>query len=557
MKRIFLTTALSATFPLIAQADDLLIRAELTEAVVFGQGADVIRSGAVTIPAGQHRLLIAMPDLDAAQLPQITASDGVTLGLPQRVFNHPVAEGALDDAEQATARAALEAAEDDAQAAQDALTEANTRIRSIETQQGYIAAILRGGDSGVAMPEDPALVPQFLATLGAESARLADELLEAEVARRDLSEAVTDAQRAVADTTRALQDLSPIGLQVGVFAIDVTAVAETEAQIELSYFTHNAAWQPSYELALNTQTDILEIDRYVTLQTFGAARWKDVAVTFSTSDPFRDRAPTELSSIPARIEPPRPQAQDGYASLGGLRQADALVPPSQPLGAPMAEPTAIEESAVVASFDGLSVTYDYPRPVTIGADGQALLNFDTLELSVETENRAVPRWDDTAFLVAMGDNTTGEPILPGQARFYRDGALLGEGFVPLIAAGAETEMAFGALDHLQLTWIDRSLAEGDRGIFTTSTTQNRQISFGVENTGTEPETVRVLYATPFAEQEDLDLDLSLSPRPTEENVDDARGVHAWDLDVSPREDVMIDMDVSFEFPEGQILTWRP
>lgn len=560
MKRILLTTAICAAFPLAAYADDIVIRADLVEATVFGSGADVARAGDAVIPAGRHRLLIAMPDLDAAQLPQITGTDGVRFGPPQPVYNHPIAEGALDNAGQAAARAAVDAAEDALASAQDAITQGDAAIRAIETQQGYIAAILRGGENGVAMPEDPAQVALFLSTLGAETARLAVEALDAQVARRDLAEAFTDAQRIYGEAAGAFQALSPFGTQINAIAIDVVAAQDTDADVVLEYFTPNAGWRPGYELDLETDTGTLTIDRFVTLQTYGAARWQDMAVTFSTSTPDRAREPSTLSSIPARLRDPNAGAS-GSALTRTLEFEDSIpMPVPQPAiggyaaGAPA---VIVAEIAVTAEFDGLSVSYPYPEPISVSATGEVLLAFDTLELETEMENRAVPRWDETAFLIAMAENDTGEPILPGDARFYRDGALMGEGYLPLIPAGAEAEIAFGALDHLQLTWIDRSLAEGDRGLFTTSNTQARQIAFGVENTSAEAETVRILYATPFAEQQDLELDLTLNPRPSEEDIDDQRGIHAWDLEIALGEEQMIEMTVEFEFPDGQILDWRP
>ncbi len=558
MKRILLTTALCATFPLAANAEDILIRADIAAATVYGSGADVTRAGTVSLPAGRHRLLIAMPDIYAAQLPQISGPEAVRFGPPQVIQSHPVAEGALDNEAQAAARAAVEVAEDRVMEAQDALTQADAAIRSIETQQGYIAGILRGGQNGVAMPDDPALVPQFLATLGDQTERLAAELLAAQIARRDLVTAYEDAQRAFAEATMAFQALSPFGLNTGVIAVDVTVPGEVEADIELAYFTQEAAWRPSYELDLETFSGILEIDRFVTLYATGAARWQDVAVTFSTSSPDRAREPSELYATPARLFEPEPLGRIGSDAF-----ADASPAPVPQLVAPAIGGYAneaavfVEPAPVVAEFDGLSISYPYPVPVSVGLTGQILLPFDTLELETEQENRAVPRWDETAFLVAMVENDTGEPILPGDARFYRDGALIGEGYLPLIPAGSDAEMAFGALDHLQLVWIDRSLAEGDRGVFVSSNTQMREIAFGVENTGTEMASVRILYATPFAEQEDLELDLTLSVQPDERDIDDVRGVHAWDIDVAPGQTQLVEMGVSFEFPDGQILGWNP
>lgn len=558
MKRFLLSTALVASVPLAAQADDIVIRADLSEATVFGSGAEVSRAGSAVIPEGRHRLLIAVPDLDAVSLPQIAATEGVRFGPPQPLYNHPIAEGALDTEAQAEARAAMEQAEDALTRAQDALTQADARIRAIETQQGYIAAILRGGENGVSMPEDPVQVAQFLSTLGAETARLAEEMLDAQVARRDYAEAVTDAQRAHAEASRALQVLSPFHQQINAIAVDVVAAQETEVDVVLDYFTRNAGWRPSYELNLDTETGELAIDRFVTLQTQGPARWQDVDVVFSTATPDRQRVPSSLTSRPARIFAPA-EAETGSIARS-MEIADALPSPAPVPTAGYAGSAPVivaEEFAVTADFTGLSVTYAYPEPVSVPVTGEVLLAFDTVDLEVEQENRAIPRHDETAFRIALVENDSGAPILPGEARFYRDGALMGEGAMPLIPAGAEAEMAFGALDHLQLTWIDRSLAEGDRGLFVSSTTQSREIAFGVENTGTESESVRILYATPFAEQEDLELDLTLSPRPSEEDVEDDRGIHAWNMEIGSGEERLIEMTVEFEFPEGQVLDWRP
>lgn len=555
MKRILLTTALCAAFPAMAQADDFVVRADLTEAFVYTNGAQVTRSGRVALPAGQHRLIVAMPDLNDARMPQIVGPDGTRLGVPQAMGGYIIEEGALDTPAQAEARAAAEAALDALTAVEDDLTEANAQIRAIETQQTYIAAILRGDGNGIAMPEDPALLPQFLATLGAETTRLSQERQAALVARRALVEAEEEAGTAAHFANQAFQALRPLGTAINAYAIDVEVAEAGELAFELEYRTDAAGWAPTYELELDSETGVLEVERFVVMRTSGQATWDDVSVTFSTATPDRDRRPSEVSSIPARLVDP---AQPAPADMALARVPSPLAVQSQRLvpGANGASLGAVAGS-LGAEFAGLSISYPYGDPVSVGPNGQVTLPFDTVTLQTEMENRAIPRHDATAFLVALVENTLGEPILPGAATFFRDGALMGDGFLPLVAAGADVEMGFGPLDHLQLRWLDRSLAEGDRGVFTTSTTQARELAFGVTNSGTEAEDVRLLYAVPFAEQEDLALTVTLLPRPTEQDVEDQRGVHAWDLDVAPGQEMLIEMTVEFEFPEGQLLTWHP
>lgn len=549
--RFALTLTVALMAGTAAVADDIVIRADIAEATIFTSGAQITRRATVTVPPGTHRLLIAMPDAAQADLIEVTGPEGVTLGTPQRITGQAIDDGALDDATQAAARATVDTAEQALQQAQDDLSAADAAIRALDMQLSYLAALGRGGPDGVAMPPDPAQVPQILATLGAESVRVQGDLLAAQVARRDLAEALIDRQRALNAAQAEFARLQPYGPAIDMIEVSLSVGAETEMPLSVSYLSYGAGWEPAYELRLNSDSGALEVARFVHVYTSGAARWHDVAMTFSTAEPDRRRTPATLYPAPARIVEPAPPASAGQMPLASneARLADAM--PAPVVEAVMAEPRAD------LRIEGFSVSYAYSEPVSIGVGGEAVLPFDTLALEAETEARAVPRVDDTAFLVALLRNDSGEPILPGLARFYRDGALIGEDMLPLIAAGAEADLAFGPLDHLRLMWIDRSLSEGDRGVFTSTNTQERAIAFGVENTSGAAADVRLLYATPFAEQEDLELDLTLSPPPDQRDVDDLRGVHAWDLTVAAGATALIEMEVQFDWPEGQVLVWQP
>lgn len=546
--RFALSLAASLMAGTAALADDIVIRADIAEATVFLSGAEITRRGTVTLPPGTHRLLIAMPDAAQAERIGIAGPEGLTFGPPQPLSGHPVAEGALDDPAQATARAAVETARDALQQAQDDLTAADATLGALEAQLSYLSALSRGGPDGAAMPADPAALPQLLATLGAETARVQADILSARIARRTLTEAVADRETELANARADLARLRPFGSAIDGVEVTVSVGSETTAEITLDYLSYAAGWEPSYDFRLDSETGALDIDRFITLYTSGNAVWQDVATVFSTAEPNRQRSPSEVHATPARIFDPAPVALGDSSRIGtpvpGLAMAEAA-------------PVIAAEPRATMQVDGLSVSYSYAAPVSVGPSGEAVLPFDTLTLATETEARGNPRIDTTAFLMAMGRNDSGEPILPGFAAFFRDGALVGEDMIGMIPTGAEMDLAFGPLDHLRLVWIDRTLAEGDRGVFTSSTTQDRTIAFGVENTADTPETVRLIYATPFSEQEDLDLDLTLSPAPDARDLDDRRGVHAWDLTVQPGQTALVEMGVSLEWPEGQILSWQP
>ena len=47
------------------------------------------------------------------------------------------------------------------------------------------------------------------------------------------------------------------------------------------------------------------------------------------------------------------------------------------------------------------------------------------------------------------------------------------------------------------------------------------------------------------------------PAPDETDVDDRRGVSAWDLTLAPGETREVEITITLDWPEGQVLSWNP
>ena len=564
--RLQIFTTLVFVLPQWVWAEDIVVRADISQATVFAQGAEITRTLTTSLPAGQHRLLIPMRDVGDATAIQVEGPENIQIGAPQRIDRLSLGEGALDTPAEARARAAVEAAENALQQASDAVVQLDGQLRALQLQLSYLTALAEGGAEGaIQVPQDPALLVQIMTTLGAEAARVEQDYLDLFETRRALEENTNQARRNLRTAQAAFEALSPFGLAPPAIEVEVSVDAATEATFTLSYLDYSTAWAPTYALHLDTQAQILTVERSIEFTYSGAALWRDVAMAFSTANPNRQRAPSVVAAAPARIFPQdqlvaEPRRSSVAEPMAVEADSRFVISNSTVLGQTdiiARDEAAAPAPAVVLETAGFSVVYTYEHPVTLGQRGQIILPLDALHIEVELENRAVPRLDQTAFLIAMGQNTTGETILPGQALFYRDEDLVGFDRLSLIAAGAEVSRAFGPLDHLRLTWQDLSRDEGSGGVFVTSNEQARVVTFGVENTSQTPETVRVIYATPFAEQEDLDITLSFSRDPDDRNIDDLRGVHAWTFDLTPGAEAHIDMQVALTWPEDHTLTWRP
>lgn len=539
MRRIlFLSTFLWV--PGLAPAADFPLIAPVTEAEIYLQGATLIRTGALDLPAGEHRLLLPHAGGDS---PDITLT-GATLGAVERLPG-AVADGRrfLTD-EQATALTAYEDALEVEQQADDARLRAEAMVRAAEDQ----LAFLRSVDAGNLAALNP---EALLATLDLVGTRVT----QAETDRADARTALRAAERTLRDAgllrAQAKLDLDATGAQLGqrsLMAVGVTLAEAGPVGLRIESFEPQASWHTAYDVTLGAD-DVVTLDRKVEIRG-GGIPLRDVTLRLSTADPFAPTAPRDVLPDQAQLREtggPSVQASQ-HRTTDGIRVEDTTEDFPLNLYSP---------AAAVANFDGPVVTYDYPVPVTLPATGSVTRALDTRTLDARLFNRAAPRTDTTAFLMAEVTNSTGEPLLPGPATLYRAGIRIGAVRLPLMPAGDEVELAFGPQEHLRLEFVRRDNAEGDRGLFFTSGTRTQNMVFRVRNLSDAVETVETRFALPFSEEEDLEVRVTPDPAPDARNVEDRRGVAQWDLVVAGGAERQVEIDVTLTWPEGETLIWQP
>lgn len=525
-----------------AQAEDFTVRADVTRATIYGGGAEVTRQARLTVPAGSHHILIPVPAyVSGGDRVSVALPDGRTLG-PVRFEPAPGFEdGQFDTAAQAELRAAVEDLEAQIEAASAALDEIGSEISVLAVQRRYLESYASGGSGDGSAPDG---IGAVLAALGQEMERVAAALLEAEARQTEQEEAITELREALAEAEAALAATYPLGAGSAAISVPVQVTEDSDLALTLSHFVHGLYWNMAYSARLSTVEDSLTLDRSALIGGSVRDRWEDVALTLSGEEWGQTLEMTGVSPSLARIEEERPP--EIYQDRVG----------SGSFSMPVAEPLVVMEDAQLSGY-GLAYSAEIATPQTLTGGEETLVPFAPLTLDADISIEANPRRDDTAFLIARAENTTGEPLIMGDVSVYRDGAFLSEDYLDTVPPGGEVSLAFGAVEHLQLFWRDLSRNEGEQGVFTRSSRQVQVVEFGVTNVSEQAEELRLLYAVPYSEQDDLELDLTLSVPPSERDVDGRRGIHAWDLTVGPGETRTIRMEADLSWPEGYDLYWQP
>ena len=539
-----LVAALLATTALPVCADTIAATSRITAVTVYPDGAKLTREVTFTAPAaGSHELLVTdLPYDSDPGLIRLAPSEGLQVGaFALRADRLPPREDPLTPEQQA-AKAAVEAAEAVADQTALALEAVNARVEAADAQVRFLSSF-----SG-ALPDGatPDTIKSMAAMIGTETLIARQAALAAKAELSPARKALTEAQEALAKAQAGYDALPSVDMDYTALSVAVTAAAAGEETVTVTQYVGNASWRPVYDLNLTrADGDALTLNRAVLVTQYTGEDWAGVALTLSSSRPAEQAAPSqlwpELRSIGPEVE-----AEDlARKALGG---ADMTMLP-----APVAEAAPASITAGMA-IEGDTVVYTYPEPVTVATGAEDLrLALDSLDFTPVVEAVAVPRLDKTAFVMASFTNASDEPLLPGQAMLFREGVLVGSTWLDVIAPGVETDVGFGAIETLTVKRQMPKRAGGETGVFTSANQQSESAVITVENTGDQAWPVRILDQVPYSEQDDLEIEVSASPEPTETDVEGQRGILAWEFDLAAGGKETITLEQVLTWPEGMIL----
>ena len=539
-----LLAALLATTAQPVCADTIAATSRITAVTVYPDGAKLTREVTFTAPAaGGHELLVTdLPYDSDPGLIRLAPSEGLQVGaFALRADRLPPREDPLTP-DQQTAKAAVEAAEAAAERAALALEAINARVEAADAQVRFLSSF-----SG-ALPDGatPDTIKLMAAMIGTETLAARQSALAAKAELSPARKAVTEAQEALAKAQAGYDALPSADMDYTALSVAVAAAAAGEETVTITQYVGNASWRPVYDLNLTREGgDALTLNRAVLVTQYTGEDWAGIALTLSSSRPAEQAAPSQLWPELRSIGPEVEEEELARKSLGG---ADMAMLP-----APVAE-AAPESITAGMAIEGDTVVYTYPEPVTVATGAEDLrLALDSLDFAPVVEAVAVPRLDKTAFVMASFTNASDEPLLPGQAMLFREGVLVGSTWLDVIAPGVESDVGFGAIETLTVKREMPKRAGGETGVFTSANQQSESAVITVENTGDQAWPVRILDQVPYSEQDDLEIEVSASPEPTETDVEGQRGILAWEFDLAAGGKETITLEQVLTWPEGMIL----
>lgn len=517
-------------------AETIVTDSKISAVTVYPAGASVTRVVRFDAGAGAHEIVITdLPPDTEPQALRLTPAEGVQIGAWVLRSDRVIPREPQKSPAQIAAEAALEAAQDATVAAQVNRDGVAARMTAAQAQIDYLSRL--GAGEGKVEAEALQATGRMIS---AEVLTASQALLAARLDLPAMDRALTRAREAQDNAQAALDALTQPGEEYATLSLSVVTSAEGPQQLEVTQMVQNAAWSPLYDAALDRAAGQVTLDRSLLVSQSSGEDWTDVALTLSTAQPGNRAEPSGLRPPLHRIEDPVPvELDDRFA--GGMAE-------------PMAESMVVAASKMSVQFQGDIVSYAYPGLVDI-ADGveNLRLPLDRVTLPAQVQARAVPRYDETAFVMAKLTNTSGEVLLPGPVFLTRDGAFVGEAEFATVAPGAVATLGFGAVEGLRLKRLVPARAQGDRGLFTKSNQFEETAVLSVENLTAEAWDIRLMDMVPYSEQEDLVITYIADPPVTDGDVEGTRGLLAWNLAVKAGATQKVTLTTRQSWPEGKDL----
>ncbi len=539
-------------------AADIRASSQIDAVTVYPSGAEVVRTARVKLERGEHTLLIA--DLPAeAVTASIRVEGKATAGLEiGSVDTRSVSVPRDDDAAAASERRRVEEAIEQLKDDRAAL---DVEIRAAETQKELIANLTR---LPATPPPATGAAPQpdwnqLLDLVGKRTSEAQKAILDTEVKIRAVDRKIKDLQGRLASLAPTREARTEV-------KVALNAQAALDADMTIRYQVRHASWTPLYDARLSVgdkaEAPKLQLVRRASIQQRTGEAWDNVALALSTARPTAGTAAPTLRPLVIDFEAERPQvsmaappppapAMRKLRAVGGAADQERFR-----ASTPSAEEAATERAAKV-DVQAFQAVYGIAGRTTVPDTGEVKrVQIDDMALDPALVVRTVPKRAEKAYLYAKITTAKGAPLLPGQVALFRDQVFVGNGWLPQLGPEEAHELGFGADDSVRVRYAVADEKRSETGIISTSKTDARSYRISVKNLHQRPIEVSVLDQVPVSQHADIAVELNAKPAPSRRDVDDKRGILAWDFKLTPAEERVIDLGYRATWPASKKVQYR-
>jgi len=532
-------------------SEESMINAQssIKEVTVYPDSAVIKRNAAITLEAGQHKILFAdlIPDLNQDTLRVSAAGQGeikIAAAQVKREYLPVESSERIRNLQEKLRKLA-----DEKQQLENELKLRTEEKQFLDSFKAFANTQLPK-EIVTKMPTGA----EFTDTYQFYSAKLSENFtrtFETQIKLRSLKENI-DALQKEYDEISSYSTKETRNIEVCVEALKPGAY-----EISVSFQVWGANWQPTYDARADFAAGRIELVSFgIVTQTTGED-WNDVEMYLSTAKPATSGQMPEITPWVLRPYIPRPARYSASCKSVG---AVAAGPAPAPMAREAADFTLAEEESIrqetysESEVKGTSVIYKLPMKVSVQSDGaEHKLPLSNQVLPAAFEYSTYPMAVLAAYLRSRSANAPDLQLLAGMVNIFLDGDYVGSSSINNIGPGEEFDLYLGMDENVK---VKRDLIEKKANDKLLGS--NRQVAYvyklTIENYKTQKITVKLFEAVPTSEDAKIKVKIGqVSEEPSEKDWRDKKGIWLWNLELEPKAKQEIVLHYSVEYPREVIV----
>ncbi|MFK8044245.1 MAG: DUF4139 domain-containing protein [Crocinitomicaceae bacterium] len=331
---------------------------------------------------------------------------------------------------------------------------------------------------------------------------------------------------------------------VSVIEITISANTGVSGKLAVTYMVSGAGWTPLYDIRSNSKVNNIDLTYKAQVYQNTGTDWLNAKLTLSTTNPYSNKTKPNLSPLYVQyyqnIQSADKAKREEYKKYIAAKDADSNTDDlhSETLNATISNESVEEtQSKNAINFIQLteqliSVEYNVNLPYSILSNNEQHLVLVRQEsLKSNYKHYAVPKINQSAYLVAELTNLDDLNLIPGVANIFHDGSYIGETKINPSIMADSLALSLGKDQNLQ---VKRTLLQKDSKtkIIGDKTLKTYAYLIEIKSHKSSTTEITIQDQVPVSRSSDIIIEID---EMSKGKVNEVTGLINWDLKLKPRE----------------------
>jgi uncharacterized protein (TIGR02231 family) len=523
------------TLNTFAQKNVIPLKTSLKNVTVFLSGAQIERTGSLSIPDGNS--LVVVTGLPADVVPQTIQVSG------KGNFSILSVSNATNYLVEQTKSKEVVVMEDSLKHLKENVDEKNALVSVYTQEESLILSnkSLGGQNTGVSV-----------AALKEASDFFRNRLTDIKNKQLQLNKQIAEIQTKINKINGQLDEKNAkANNPTSEILISVWASQQTSASFDVSYVTNSASWYPLYDLKVKDVNHPIQLIYKANVEQRTNEDWNNIKMTLSTANPFTQGNKPELNPWYLSYYQPYNYEKDDreYSKKSAAPVSKAEVNEQEISQAE--EKPAITSATYTSQETNMStVEFKIDKPYDIPSGGQGV----TVEMTISDmtalyEYYAFPKMNSNAFLLAKVTGWESINMLPGEINLFFENTYVGKSSYNGVVTSDTVDFSLGQDKGISIK-REKMKDFSSKKLIGMNQKQSAGFKITVRNNKTIPITLNLYDQLPLSTDKDIEIERT---ELSNAQVDEISGAVYWKMQLKPGESKEVKFVYSVKYPKNKTI----